>query len=152
MTTKAELLALADRVEALDRADREVDALIKQAVFVPGGFIRQSPINGNWCIYENGNNGKERLVERPRSVSHGKWRSDAYTSSIDAAMTLVPETCLIVLKHLWADGGKREWYATLNAYKDNMWVDSHDALNPSAAITLTAAAIRAIAAKDDGDE
>lgn len=67
---------------------------------------------------------------------------------IDAAMLLVPETCLVVLKHLWAKDGKREWYATANTYRDNMWVDSHDALNPSAALALAAASIRAHAAKE----
>lgn len=66
----------------------------------------------------------------------------------DAAMLLVPDTYLVVLKHLWAKDGNREWYATMNTYRDNMWVDSHDAMNPSAAAALAAASIRAHAAKE----
>ena len=65
----------------------------------------------------------------------------AYTASLDAAMALVPDTCLVVLKHLWTKEGKREWYATMNTYKNDMWIDSHDALNPLAAITLCILAV-----------
>jgi hypothetical protein len=90
MTDKATLLALAERVEGLDGPDRELDALIRCALFAPAGaFIRQSPINGAWCIYETGLNGKERLWEA-RGLSQLQ-RLGAFTASIDAALTLVPE-------------------------------------------------------------
>lgn len=82
---------LAARVEALQGPCRETDVLIKQAIFAPRGIVRQSPFNGNWCIYEVTAGGKERLVERPFNITHSAWKNDAYTASIDAAMQLVPE-------------------------------------------------------------
>jgi hypothetical protein len=84
------LLALAERCEQATGPDRDLDALIRCAVFAPqGAFVRRSPINGAWCIYEISYGGKERSWE-PRGLSR-EARVGAFTASLDAAMTLVPE-------------------------------------------------------------
>jgi len=82
-----DLNELADRVEALAGPDAEVDALIRCALFASAGaYVKQSPINGAWCIYEIGFNGKERSWQ-PHGLSH-EQRLGSFTASIDAAMTL----------------------------------------------------------------
>ena len=75
-TKLADLEAMAARVEALSAPDREVDAKI-------------------WYL----------CVEKPqtgdkldRDIRH-KW--PAYTASLDAAMTLVPEGHLFTVRILW---------------------------------------------------
>lgn len=78
---------LIERLEALTRPCAETDALIHAAVYVPDGEVEKSPINGAWCIFVAGYDGKRRLWEAQR----GQTRTQPYTASIDAAMTLVPE-------------------------------------------------------------
>ena len=73
MTTREELRALAERVMALTGADREVDAMIAVALGIGGNVIATPE---GWCV--GGPSGQPFL-------------SPAYTASIDAAMTLVPE-------------------------------------------------------------
>lgn len=84
------ILELAERCEQATGPDRELDALIRCAVFAPAGaFVKQSPINGEWCVYEVGYNGKERSWE-PRGLTY-EQRTGSFTASLDAAVTLVPE-------------------------------------------------------------
>jgi hypothetical protein len=88
--TEDELVGLATRCEQATGPDRELDALIRCAVFAPqGAFVRRSPVNGAWCTYEIGYGGKERLWE-PRGLSQ-EARVGAFTASLDAAMALAVE-------------------------------------------------------------
>lgn len=81
---------LIERIEAASGPDRELDELIRCEVFAPwGAYVKQSPINGSWCIYHVGYDGKERLWG-PRNITP-EQRFGRFSSSIDAALTLVPE-------------------------------------------------------------
>jgi hypothetical protein len=85
------LIELAERCEKAEGPDRELDALIRCALFAPAGaYVEQSAINGAWVVYSGG----ESRSGRPRLFEH--WpsqeaRNGAFTASIDAALTLVPE-------------------------------------------------------------
>lgn len=96
-----DLLKLADRIETADKGSRELDAVIRLTVYAPeGAYVEQSPINGAWCIYYGKDrSGRQRLWD-------GEGRKE-YTTSIDAAMTLVPEGASAQLTihpdEAWAD-------------------------------------------------
>ena len=70
----------------------ELDALVMCELSAPlGSFVRQSPFNGKWCIYEKA--GPEprgdRLWER-----RGRWSRPegwAVTTSLDAALALADQ-------------------------------------------------------------
>lgn len=84
---------LITRLEKATGPDRELDALIWCAVFAPKtAYVKQSPINGAWCIY---NGESYRNPGQPALWEDNNSRVQPVTSSIDAAMTLVPE------KHYW---------------------------------------------------
>lgn len=84
----------ADIIERLEKATRpseELDANIRCALLAPdGAYVRQSEINGRWCIYFGERGGRPNLFEpdRLRHVPHDLWRG-AYTASLDAAIALV---------------------------------------------------------------
>lgn len=81
------LRQLAERVKKLTKPCREVDLLVKAAVY--GGEARVSPYNGQWCLYDGQDrSGREKLKERPYSVPHAVWSKDDYTASLDSAMSL----------------------------------------------------------------
>jgi hypothetical protein len=128
-------LELAERCERATGPDRELDAQTRCAVFAaPGAYVRQSPINGAWCIYETGFNGKERIWE-PRNLSP-EQRVGSFTSSLDAAMTLARDPAFEQFGG--ALGLLRE--ALDRLYRAGLGEDS-------LARFLTAAALRALAAK-----
>ena len=78
MTAISELLK---RVREATGPDREMDALIVQAVVVPNGRVIKSPFNGEWCIYDGEHQGKPRLWEQRGGHRSEGW---ALTSSLDA--------------------------------------------------------------------
>lgn len=86
--TPTTLTQLADRLEKATGADRELNALILCALAAPeGSFVVQSPINGEWCIYDGKDrHGRHRLWE----AGQGWWRSGGWplTASIDTALAL----------------------------------------------------------------
>ncbi len=138
-----DLNELADRVEALAGPDEEVDALIRCALFASAGaYVKQSPINGAWCIYEIGYNGKERSWQ-PHGLSQ-EHRLGSFTASIDAAMTLVGDDSWVEIK------GPRK-YLNIPTSVPNKWSASVAKWNhevgrmgwgATSALALTAAAIR----------
>lgn len=75
MTDRSKLLALAEAVEKLSGADREVDAEIALSL----GLVGDNTVAhaSGWCV---GGRDQPQL-------------SPAYTASLDAAMTLVPDIC-----------------------------------------------------------
>ena len=122
------------------------DILNDLAARVEAGNVPDARLD---CLIEN-ELGLARFERDPRvgygDADYNRVDPKPFTASIDAAMTLVPEGCLMVMKQVWAEKGAREWYATINAYMNNRWHWSYDALHVSPAITLTAAALRAHAA------
>lgn len=137
MTKRDELLALAERVEALTGPDRETNARIALAA----GWV---------CL-------RERTRKR-----HGLWGAPGYimnddgfchkdppafTASLDAAMSLVPDGWYIDRLHQWV-GDNFRWSCDL-AKKDLSLacpVSVENCATP--ALALTAAALRALAATE----
>ena len=76
---------LIQRLQDASEGSRELDALIRCAVYAPSSaYVEQSPINGAWCVFEGADrSGRARLWEGP-------GRNLEFTRSIDAAMTLLP--------------------------------------------------------------
>jgi len=82
-------MTLDEIIERLEKAtgpDAKLDVEIWAALYAPSAFILRSPFNGEWCAFED-DNPKGHLVE---TRGKPKMRTP-YTSSIDAALTLVPE-------------------------------------------------------------
>jgi hypothetical protein len=130
MSRAEELIALAERVEALDGPDREVDRLI-----CPLQGIRSKDEGHSLgrCYYDANGHG----VPLP-----------AYTASLDAAMTLVPEGWEWTIS-AYADGAIATCAPAAKAHPTILVGDGENALLP--ALALTAAALRARAAQDLND-
>lgn len=144
--TRDELLALADRVEAMAGPDRETDKRIKAAIY--GGAVWKSPFNGEWCLYREWSDDpkKGRVFERPHSISHDAWTNDNYTASLDAAMTLVPDRDTVVDEKL-----RLEVYTKPGVLPDHVrasaWVPGAARVYAATpAVALAAACLRAHAA------
>jgi hypothetical protein len=145
------LEGLAARCESASGPDRELDALIRAAVFAPtGAAVAQSPINGAWCTYHGEYQGKPRLYEYPGL--NQERRLGEFTASLDAAMTLVPEECGWiagwgqVLPDEPMGGAQITRHARFIGYGENYdTIAVAEAVTP--ALALCAAALRAAAAK-----
>lgn len=124
--TKDELLALADKVEALEGPSREVDCWIENrlglARFVPD---RPSPFGEGWL--------DKRVEPRP------------YTASLDAAMTLVPEGWVLRLSQIRFGMWQVELWQGDKSFKTDPDVRS---IAATPALALTAASLRALAQKE----
>lgn len=128
MTDKAQMLALAERVEALSGPDREVDDTIAAALFTGKHRVCVKGLSdeagGMWMFtYPDGSIGSALR----------------FTASLDAAMTLVPDYA----KDDWSLIGGRHWQAIVGPNEDQA-----DAATP--ALALCAAALRAIAEGEEG--
>ena len=120
---KAELLTLADRGEK-EPPSRELDGDVAEAVGVApvgAGWYRDKGDAGWWRDWQVDN--------RPL------WRASSYTSSLDDAVSLVPDDCHWLVS--WPVG-----QAQLTRGDGRLF----DADAPAAAQALTAAALRARAA------
>lgn len=85
--TKSKLLDLADRVEALEGPDREVDALIASIVRLERVPHWARNWAGEWRGTEHGS-----VVLMEANGSPGPhFMAREYTTSLDSAMSLVPE-------------------------------------------------------------
>lgn len=133
----SDLNELADRVEALDRPSREVDAEIAVTVL---GMER----DGSMFFGKD----EDYVLERDYYALDGGPRElPAYTASLDAAMSLVPEG----------------WHVSINAGRINLVVltgESDDPMVPppdiesstaaTPALALVAASLRAIHLQGEG--
>jgi hypothetical protein len=139
MADPKELLGLAARCEAATGPDAELDARIRCALWVPGGHVEQSAINGAWCVYRGteARSGRPSLVDRAQGVSHETWRG-AYTASLDSAMTLVTPVV--------ASWGVLSFQQSETGFKAFVGVHVGQAATP--ALALTAASLRALANGD----
>lgn len=132
----ADLLKLAERVEALSGPDTEVDALIWCA-------LNGKKYVSHWPEY-SGHNTRVEYVEPPkRKTSVSDDCALQWTTSLDAAMTLVERPAWIRIDE-WPD----EYNATSASVQPirDPQVASHCARAATPALALCAAALRARAA------
>ncbi len=133
-----DLQRLVERIEGASEASGELDALIRCAVFAkPGSFVRQSPINGAWCVYEIGYGGNGRLWE-PHGLTQ-QQRLGSFTTSIDAAMTLVPEGW----EWLRKSPETMTVYRPLDPMESKAWAKHIDGTGATPALALASASLRA---------
>ncbi len=160
---KAALLALADRVEALTGLDREVDAQIfRTTECAPPFQYLNKLIALSWHEQE------QAYFAQVSDDMRVRYEPPNYTASIDAAMTLVPEgwvmhglsqTPDIVQEEHTGEEPLPKWSAALlrqgcAGYRNRkkfMEAFARGASNESAAIAITAAALRAIAGGEDAN-
>lgn len=138
MTTESELIALAERVESATGADRELDYAIHENIH--GDWLRR-----NAYIREQGDDGWYSATP-PIKGANSIAAPQAYTASLDAAMTLVPKGCLHMARTIWDAEGKTAGIGCINQYVGDMWTDGFDSCAATPALALTAAALRALAA------
>ncbi len=80
------LSELRERLEKASGGDLEIDALILCAVAAPpGSFVKQSPINGAWVVYE------DVAIPKYGHVRVSWYRTDGWrlTESLDAIVSLI---------------------------------------------------------------
>ena len=128
---RAELLALAERVEALQGPSRDVDAEIALAV----GYANCRPPSG------------DNVGRFPHENPYGAgFFGPAYTIRLDAAMSLCPQPPSFDLSHDHEiQGGK--WQCLVG--EDEGWTPKGIASGFSPALALTAASLRARAAMEE---
>lgn len=125
---REELIALAERVEALSGPDREVDALVTAANSGRAdAWVEQSPFNGNWCVHVPCNRNVKRLLEGVRV--------QPFTKSIDAAMSLAGDRFGSLMRGRFPNG--KPGFVCM--------VSGHEAIAHTAPNAITAAALRALA-------
>ena len=131
--TKADLIALAERVERAEGPDRELDAEI-------------APLKGLRRVDEGQPLGRVWYDHRGHGVP-----LPAFTASLDAAMTLVPEGWS--MRFAWCPKAHypARWSlyppGTVPAFDEDMLISAVGYTSPN---TLTAASLRAIAEEMDG--
>lgn len=126
-----ELLALADRVEALTYVDRKVDCAIEVAI---AGFPEKQYQARN-ALRSKGTSPLDRMGWLET------WGVLAFTASLDAAMTLVPEGAV------WNAGNDAgNWAHVWHDIKDYGGVP-FSGRGATPAVALAAAALRALAAQ-----
>lgn len=121
------LLALAERAKAATGPDRELDHAISLHV-KNKGRTGSFPTAEAWLAAANSQN----------------WGSCRYTASLDAAMTLVPEACE------WARWSPGSMVVLLPPQPDDdekAWARTFESRGATPALALTAAALRAHAAR-----
>lgn len=154
MTDRSKLLALADAVEKLTGPDRESDCLI---------WCHTKGIDLRWtgCRSELLDAGEEGIIGwidpgkhqrnfQTNRATTGPGSVPAYTTSLDAAMSLVPEGCLFTARTVWnkmtpAGLGFISRYekGEFNGHERLYWMDEHQAVAATPALALCAAALRA---------
>ncbi len=139
---KAALLALADRVEALTGPDREVDALISATARTGYGIEFQWALK--YPAWIGGEDGRVHLEKNGPSFA-----PPAYTASIDAAMTLVPND-VDICTNSYRTNSEHEYVSYIT---DKRWNEEEpDGVfeqgdGHSLAAAITAAALRARASQ-----
>jgi hypothetical protein len=135
--TRTAMLALAERVEQATGPDRELDAAIAVAVRWRWEGWRK----GDLAIEEaDARSGMAYVADQVRNSTNSIWRLlPAYTASIDAAMTLVPEGEDYAIERV----GGEHWCS----------VDANGERQPcvgaaTPALALSAAALRSLAKQE----
>lgn len=142
--TRQALLDLAARCEAATGADRELDANVAAAARI--GL----PLGCDWALkfpnWEGAHGGVVRIIININGNGYyiaGTFKSPAYTASLDAAMSLVPEGWGVNLtRHIVTTAG-----CTVTKNSGMGW--KVEAATP--ALALTAAYLRALAQEIEHD-
>lgn len=133
---KDELLALAERVEAVAGPDDDLNKLIHEAL---GNCVHRE--TEYYCIEDGNDSDSGFTCKFCHEDMYGVARELPYTASLDAAVTLVPEGWFNYLGERF-DG---RWEHTL-VWKDNGMARVASVCS-TPALALTAAALRARAVK-----
>lgn len=140
-TDRATLLGLADMVEAASRPDRELDAEIARSC----GWVALD--KHQWWSAEH-------VADcRQRKVSKWKYATQSlptFTASLDAALSLVPEGAGVEVQRYWTSEHDDAVWSAVAIVGMGAVEESRD--RPSAALALTAAALRALAQEAPSDE
>lgn len=142
--TRAEYLALAERAERAEGADRELDA----AIFRTLGRVPAVASNVRWATEERRE--LRGIVFGPDGYEDEWWAVPAFTASLDAALSLVPEG--MTWRVGWQEKRFSEGHEGVAAvpaplpFADD-WRESRAA---TPALALVAAALRALAAEGEG--
>lgn len=149
MTDKAsELLALAERCEKASGPDRELDALIRRVVFADFVLCGDSGSACAACMMgldatQFPECGAPLGMVDERASHPSRWQDDdrlpAYTASLDAAMTLVPEGWDWSVSSYGEDGASAEVWE--HGWRDDTRINSFLAKAP--ALCLVVADLRA---------
>lgn len=139
------LLALAERCEKVEWADRELDADIACVIGRPLGNIDHW-LHGDDISYRPTGSGYYVAVipaEGGETRNSEAFKSSKFTGSLDAAMTLVPTECFWRVGH---DGEGRDPSMFAARVFDPLTMKQPcTAVAETAALALTAACLRAIA-------
>jgi hypothetical protein len=134
----SDLLELADRVEALVTSDRALDAEIAYAICWRWDDWEE----GDICIEDRS---LEYVVNSTLNSNNSIWKYlPAYTASLDAALTLVPEN-----PHNTGERFQVESWTTNGVHAEHVrasaWVSgTRRVFAATPALALTAASLRAI--------
>lgn len=134
-----DLIELAERCEKSIGPDRDLDALIMATLFRRENRLigtREEMDDGSWrhiktCVWVD--------------PATDEWVSTAareFTSSIDAAMTLVPQGFAVELSEAWGPG-RKDWTATMKRRSIDGAGTWPKANSDKPALALCAAAMRA---------
>jgi hypothetical protein len=99
---KQQYIDLAERCEAAEAGSRELDAELWCALFGPDdAYVKQSPYNGEFCVYQIHPGGRESIVE-----SKGRTpKKLPFSTNLDAALMLLPDRHILLhLGHVHIDG------------------------------------------------
>lgn len=144
--TRADLLALAARVEQAAGADRELDA----EVLLACGVVTSR--DGN--LFFGHKDHSALVMERDYYDREGDAPAlPSPTGSLDAAVSLVPEGCLYFARTLW-DETNKAGYACVSHYTPGLsrtFINDTAGVAATPALALTAAALRA-RAEEASDE
>jgi hypothetical protein len=137
------LIELAERVEKASGPDREIDGIIDR-------ILHKRPKNGDYDETENAiwrvkDGEASGLLVRGDGFARGSFCAASYTASLDAAMTLVPESASWQL----GDGFSFAWAVVTLPDEDPM-VEPREMSAKAAtpALALCAAALRARAQQE----
>lgn len=124
-TRHARLIELADSCEKATGPDRLFDREMARALNVMPLHQRRGSLNMTW---------------------------PDYTTSIDAALTLVRDDCLHLVRTVW-DGNERAGFASVSRYTTDehcrkFWAGEHQATATTPTLALCAAALRALASEE----
>lgn len=137
--TRAELLALAERIEAAPGPDRALDVEIALAC----GVVRER--DGN--VFYGHKQHSVVVLERDYYDREGDAPElEHFTASTDATSALVKPWWLYMVRELW-DGLRKAGYATITMYADDprMFVTERAAVAATPALAMNSAVLKAMA-------
>lgn len=136
---KGAMLELAERCER-EPASGELDALIARAVRHPisaTGTVLPDWVHKNFPEWE--------VLSGGRLKAGCIWEAPRFTSSVEAAWTLVPKGCGLIVEHGWSDGDMPECCIAL-APEQRDWEDQKRVGGRASTISqaIVAASLRAL--------